>query len=272
MVDTNVFSFQVADNAANRAIFVLRNDGTLWYDPVTSSENPAQVDGNVGAFWALDSETVLVVGTDGNLWYTPYPFGQVPNPSRILVDSNVYGIQAPGFGVYSLRRDSTLWWTNLPSLIPSPSQQLQVDGNVAYFQALDDQTVFVAGTDGNLWFTPGPFGQVPSPNRQQVDGSVKAIDAVDSQTVFVLGTDGNLWYTPAPFGQVPNPQRGQVDGDVYGFQAVDDQTVFVLGYDANLWYTPGPFHQNAQIPNPNRLQVDGEVWPQGPVFGSGGGG
>jgi hypothetical protein len=217
-----------------------------------------------------------VVGSDGNLWWTPSPFGQVPNPNRVLVDSNVLGVQAPGWGVFTLRNDHTLWWSSLPgpSLIASPSQQLQVDGSVAYFQALDDQTVFVTGTDGNLWYTPGPFGQVPNPNRGQVDGNVKAIDVVDSQNVFVLGNDGNLWYTRGPFLPnlpIPNPNRGQVDGDVYGFQAVDSQTVFVLGFDGVLWYTRGPFLPNAQIPNPNRLPVDTEVYGRPPVLIGGGG-
>jgi hypothetical protein len=49
-----------------------------------------------------------------------------------------------------------------------------VDGNVADFQALDSNFIYVLGTDGNLWFehsVNGKFGQIPPP-RGKVDANV----------------------------------------------------------------------------------------------------
>jgi hypothetical protein len=47
-----------------------------------------QVDGNVQAFQARDSQTVLVLVNGGNLWLEHAPFGAVP-PARQQVDGNV---------------------------------------------------------------------------------------------------------------------------------------------------------------------------------------
>jgi hypothetical protein len=74
---------------------------------------------------------------------------------------------------------------------------VQVDGNVAAFQALDANTAFVLGTDGNLW-REQVTGAVPPP-RVQLDGNVADFRVLDASTVFVVGTDRKLW-REHPFG------------------------------------------------------------------------
>ncbi len=94
------------------------------------------------------------------------------------------------------------------------------------FHGLNDQTIYVLGSDGNLWLehsvnlispgAPGTFGQVPPP-REHVDGNVAAFQPLDPNTVYVLGSDGNLWLEHSiggKFGQVPPPRdtgTGNVD-------------------------------------------------------------
>ena len=181
--------------------------------------------GNAG-YVALDGQTVFVRGQDGNLWFTPAPFGQVPNPNRVLVDSNIIGFVPMNAGV-------------------------------------DIPVVYVLGSDRILWSTPGPFfgGEpVPNPNRVELDSLVLNYQALDAQTVFVLRADRTLWYNPQ------DGIQGQVDGNVLYFQALSDQDVFVLGTDGKLWYTPGPFLPKRPIPNPNRVLIDSNMYARFPGF------
>jgi hypothetical protein len=117
------------------------------------------------------------------------------------------------------------------AMTTTPSSSLGLS-YASSFSVIDDNTIYVLGTDGNLWLehaVNGKFGQVPPP-REPVDGNVLAFQAVDANTIFVLGTDGNLWLEHAinsKFGQVP-PPRELVDGNVIAFQAIDVNSVFVL--------------------------------------------
>jgi hypothetical protein len=116
-----------------------------------------------------------------------------------------------------------------------------VDGNVAEFQALDNNLVCVLGTDGNLWHEQGDMH-----NRSWVDGNVAQFHAIDNHLVYVRGTDGNLWREQ---GDMHN--RSWVDANVADFQPIDTKTVYVLGTDGNLWREQGDMH--------TRSQVDGNV-------------
>ena len=140
------------------------------------------------------------------------------------------------------------------------------DGNVAAFQAMNSEQVYVLGTDGNLWLehsVNGKFGQVPPP-RDHVDGNVAAFVALpqDVNTIYVLGIDGNLWLEHSvngKFGQVP-PPREHVDGNVIAFQPIDYAytSVNVLGEDGNLWLEHSVNGKFGQVPPP-REHVDGNV-------------
>jgi len=154
--------------------------------------------------------------------------------------------------VLVLGTDQKLWIEHAPFGNLPPTRQ-QIDGNVAAFDAVDENNVYVLGTDANLWLEFGPFGPVPPP-RQPVDFSVADFDPVDANTIYVLDKDGNLWLEHDPFNSVP-PTREQVDGNVAAFDAIDANTIYVLGKDGNLWLEHGPFNS---VP-PTREQVDGNV-------------
>jgi hypothetical protein len=159
------------------------------------------VDGNVQAFQALDTQTILVLGQDGNLWLEFSPFGVNVPPARQQVDGGVRAFQALDIQtVLVLGTDGNLWLESSPFGASVPPARQQIDGSVQAFQVLDTQTVLVLGTDGNLWLESSPFGVNVPPARQQVDGSVQAFQALDTQTVLVLGGDRNLWLERARFG------------------------------------------------------------------------
>jgi hypothetical protein len=69
---------------------------------------------------------------DGNLWYTPAPFGQVPNPNRQRVDSNINDYQpVDRQTIFVLGSEGNLWYTPAPfGQVPNANRR-QVDGNVS---------------------------------------------------------------------------------------------------------------------------------------------
>jgi hypothetical protein len=141
------------------------------------------------------------------------------------------------------------WLEHGPFNSVPPARQ-QVDGNVAAFEAIDANHLYVLGSNGALWLEQGPFGTVP-PSRQQVDGNVTAFSQLGTNAVYVLGSDRNLWLETVPFGVIP-PPRGHVDGNVAAFDPVDGENLYVLGSDGKLWLEVGPF---GAVP-PGRTLVD----------------
>lgn len=241
-----------------------------WSTGLSARSRPPrqQVDGNVAAFDALDTNTIYVLGQDRTLWLEHGPFNSVP-PLRQQVDGNVAAFDALDANtIYVLGRDGTLWLEHGPfGSVPPPRQQ--VDGNVAAFAALDANTIYVLGSNGALWLEHGPFGKVPPP-RQQVDGNVAAFAALDANTIYVLSQDGTLWLEHGPFNSVP-PPRQPVDRNVTAFDPVDGNNVYVFGSDGKLWLEFGPF---GRVP-PSRQIVDvfglpsTQAWNGGVGFGSG---
>jgi hypothetical protein len=233
-VDANVAGFQALDKAT---VYVLKTDGSLWFIPLTELGLPdlariRLVQNNVADFQVMEvveggfrrTDAIVVLGTDGNLWLAAH--GQ--SPAHIIVNG-VFDFQAlynqdGGLASFVLQPGGNLGYCF--ELFPDPNP-VSVDTNVAQFQAVDSQTVYVLGEDNNLWFLPGPFG-IPNPSRARVDGDVFAFQVMDPQFaltpgVYVLGNDFNLWFTPGPFvpnRPIPNPMRGQVDGSVAAFQAL----------------------------------------------------
>ena len=203
----------------------------------------------------MANQQIFVRGNDGNLWLETGPFGAVPLPPCVVPGQGSCRVQVDGnvSNIFSQVGENRVWRTP--------------------FQALDQNTIFVLGSDNNLWLEFAPFGTVP-PKRTQIDANVDTFQALDQNTVLVQGTDGNLWLEISPFGTVP-PYRTQVDGSVNAFQALDQDTIFVLGNDGNLWLEYGPF---GQVPLPPcggtsscRAQVDANVlqfWAPEPTPGS----
>jgi hypothetical protein len=217
-----------------------------------------QVDGNVAAFDAIDSNTIYVLGQDGKLWLEHGPFGSVP-PPRQQVDGNVAAFAAIDANtIYVLGSNGALWLEHGPfGSVPPPREQ--VDGNVAAFGAIDANTIYVLGQDGKLWLEFGPFSSVPPP-RQQVDGNVAAFDSVDRNNVYVLGSDGKLWLEFGPFSTVP-PRRAIVDalgfpstlvwngGVGFGSGATNANSNFTLSMSSNgTVMFSGQYNDTGSIP------------------------
>jgi hypothetical protein len=264
-VDGNVAGFQ----GAGESVFVLGQDGNLWFIPGPFGEVPNRgrvlIQSNVANFQVPYDEYVFTLTHDRNLWCVDNPHWG--DNRTLLMASDVARIQAVTdgpFGVFALHTNDALAFVVSQDGGFSWEEFGIFDFNVAQFQAMDSQTVYVLGQDGRLWLTPG-YGSINP--RAQIDSDVRAFQAVDPGStyvpgVYVLGADNNLWFTPGPFhpkSPLPNPNRGQVDGNVAAFQAVRYSTVFVAGFDGNLWYTPGNFLPGFPIPNPHRAQVDGNV-------------
>jgi hypothetical protein len=120
---------------------------------------------------------------------------------------------------------------------------------------VDENNVFVLGSDRNLWLETAPFGfQIPLPpnQRPQVDGKVLEFTVNSINSLYVLGTDRNLWLEFGPFvpnGKVP-PLRTYIDGNVGAWQPTSGSDVFVLGTDHKLWREWSPYGQA------NRAQID----------------
>lgn len=247
-------------------VYVLGSDGNLWLEtgPFGNQIPPSrlQVDGNVAAFQALDSNNVFVLGSDRNLWLEKWPYGNIAQTirTRLQVDANAGAFQAIvspyGNKVFVLGSDGNLWCETWPSgdVSQTIKTRQQIDASVRAFQALDVYDLVVLGADGKLWFEGAPWGNVAQTikSRKQIDANVRSFQPIDGYHVFVLGTDGNLWLEiwPAPGPTAPykawgNLQetlknRRQVDANVAAFQAIDLNTVFVLGGDGNLWLETSP--------------------------------
>jgi NHL repeat len=227
-VDANVAAFQAITSSYGNKVFVLGTDGNLWCEPwptgdVTQTiKTRQQIDGTVKAFQALDVYDVFVLGADGNLWWEGLPFGDVAETikNRRQVDAAVKTFQPiDGYNIFVLGTNNNLWLETWP--VPGPNAPVykawgnvqetinnrrQVDANVAAFQAIDVNTVFVLGKDGNLWLETSPWGNVtPTTNtRQHVDANVGAFNvwvdehnALGDWVVLVKDTDHILWHEQA---------------------------------------------------------------------------
>jgi hypothetical protein len=271
------------------------------------AEQPVPIDANVAQWEALDANTVLVLSSeDNNLWLEYAPFGTMPPlpcfvplsnvqqfSCRIQIDANVASFETLGNNIFSVfvqsSLDNKLWWEfgpfggidlqNWPTCTSSPpvSCRIQVDGNVAFFDATPQglfggiQAYVISSQDHNLWLEYGPFGGFDPQNwptctsspphvscRIQVDGNVgynvrhPSLSGVDY--VFVQSSlDNKLWLEYGPFGgfdpqnwptcmsYTPASCRIQVDGKVQSFWPLNLNTVFVVGSDNNLWLEFGPF-------------------------------
>jgi hypothetical protein len=245
-------------------IYVLGTDRNFWLEtgpfkkngPIPPGRTP--VDSNVFDFESVDKNNVYVLRTDGNLWLESAPWGQVP-PGK-PVAGNVLGFDGLAVTGLQLMINSkpaiyVLYANGDLSLVrfeETPPVITPVDSNVINFAAIDENNVYVLGSDRKLWLEYAPFG--PS-NRAQVDGNVLDFEALDGGDIYVLGTDRNLWLEHGPFlinGPIP-PSRTPIDGNVRGFQATPGSNVFVLGTDNNLWLEFPPYGPQ------NRARVDGNV-------------
>jgi NHL repeat len=245
-IDGNVAAFQAVLSGYGDYIFVLGTDGNLWWETWPPSGSVAQtiatrqqIDANVKKFVPLDVYDVFVLGGDGNLWWEGLPFGNVAQTmkNRKQVDANVKTFQPiDGYNIYVLGTDGNLWLESWPLPPPgTPSydawgnvqetmqNRKQVDGNVAAFQAVDVNTVFVLGQDGNLWLETSPWGNVGHTveTRQHVDTNIEAFYVwVDEHNmegnwmVFVKDTDHALWYDISPPPPSTTWTRVQVDRNV----------------------------------------------------------
>ncbi|MGC1321714.1 MAG: hypothetical protein WA849_06005 [Candidatus Udaeobacter sp.] len=242
----------------------------FWSGPVNT--NDPTVTGTLIAScpgYANNSKTVpLLIGFDHSTIHNTVNFVLTP-----LSALTFQPVQPRNMCIYVLGSDGNLWFETGPFGNQVPPPRLQVDGNVAAFQALDGNNVVVLGTDGNLWYEVWPFGNVQEviKNRKQVDGNVGAFQAVLSgygNNIFVLGTDGNLWCETWPPVNVKETikTRKQIDANVGAFQALDVNDAFVLGTDGNLWFEGLPFGSVAQTIK-NRRQVDAKVKTFQPIDG-----
>jgi hypothetical protein len=188
------------------------------------------VDGSVKSFKAVDATEVYVLGTDGKLWDE---WGTMA--SRTLVYTGVADYQVVGGVPYVLDTAGNLWRNPFGTWI-------WVDANVASFQALDWQMVYVKGTDNKLWLETGNYT-----SRTFVDANVATFQGLDTTTVFVLGSDGKLWHEVGSY-----LARTMVDANVASFQATSTEDIFVEGTDGNLWNERGDYTQ--------RMPVDGNVF------------
>ena len=111
-------------------------------------------------------------------------------------------------------------WGNVQETI---NNRRQVDANVAAFQAIDVNTVFVLGKDGNLWLETSPWGNVTQTTntRQHVDANVGAFNvwvdehnALGDWVVLVKDTDHILWHEQASAPPWKTWTRMQIDGSV----------------------------------------------------------
>lgn len=244
-IDGNVGAFEVVQSGYGNRVFVLGTDGNLWSETWPPSGDVAQmiatrqhIDSDVRDFRAMDVNDLTVLGSDGNLWWEGLPFGNVAQTirNRRQIDGNVVAFQPiDGYNIYVLGTDGKLWLETWP--VPGPNtpnyrawgnvqetinRRKQVDANVAVFQAVDVNTVFVLGSDGNLWHEMAPWGDVTqtTTTRHHVDANVSAfyvwVDAhntLDDWVVFARDTDRNLWHEQSP---VPweSWSRFQIDGGV----------------------------------------------------------
>jgi hypothetical protein len=111
-----------------------------------------------------------------------------------------------------------------------------VDDQVAAFQAIDANTVFVQSTDGKLWRETGDMR-----TRKLAASAVKAFQYVpDGDTLYVLTSSGQLWRQAGGKAQ-------EVDHDVAAFHAADMNLVYVQGTDGRLWKILGTRDQAVLI-------------------------
>ncbi len=261
-VRPDVSSF-VATSAAT--VYYTDDSGTLWeytdnWATPSASAHPVQIDGHVAAFLPTGPNLLVLSHSDHKLWLEYPPFGREVPPKRMLIDENVAAFSdlfitdEAGFRksppgtltqIFVRRTDLTLWlegWFQPQNTDHTQRMaSVQVDGNVAGFQAFDTSNVAVLGFDRNLWLETGPWGQIP-PSRQQIDANVNTFVSTGGPNEFaIIGSDNKLWFATAPWGQVP-PQRTLIDANVQAaFPNRQLAQYFVLGLDGKLWYEYGNF-------------------------------
>jgi len=167
LVDTNVKQFYQGANPPD--IFVLGMCGNLWLEHGVASIR-VLVDTNVRSFRALgDFSFVWALGTDGNLWLDFAPFGVIPPPNRVLIDSNVLAFQPlDRSDVMVLRHDGTLWLEHGDTGTPT---RASISTDVMEFVASDTQNVLVLTSDGELWWKESRRGSIP-PVETLIDRTV----------------------------------------------------------------------------------------------------
>jgi hypothetical protein len=194
--------FETAPQGAN---------GAQWGDVASTIATRQQVDGSVQAFQVMDAQTLFVLGNDGNLWFETAPdwggaWGNVAGTiaNRLQVDGDVMQFWATGLGtVFVLGNDLNLWletgpWGDVGSTIQF---RVQIDANANDLQPLDENTVFVLGHDGNLWLEVGrPFIDVAHTiaARSFVASNVLVFGALTAGQLYYVDGDSNLWYMEPP--------------------------------------------------------------------------
>jgi len=178
--------------------------------------------------------------------------------------------------IYVLGTDSSLWLETQPK---RDAQPVQVDGNVAAFQAMDADHAFVLGSDGNLWLANSPWGFLPPRDRQPVAADVMSFSAADDISVYVLDRNGELTLREAPsWSPGPNIATGVLaftfaSNGVYWITEVNGVSELYLSTPispspATAWKQNGPIDANVaaiacNTSDPNGLLVlgtDGNLW------------
>jgi hypothetical protein len=189
-IDGTVAAF----NAINAAlIYVLGTDHRLWRE-LGDAGKRTEVDRSVKDFQAVDGSVVYVLGADGQLWR------EVGNAqSRAFVAKQVVAFQYLPVGndtTYVQTADGVLWRKK------GNDEPVRVDQEVAAFEAIDAQLVYVLGNDGRLWRETGGRDQAVLVDRDVLVGAGKAaFQAPDPAHVYLLGSDHKLWAETMPAGR-----------------------------------------------------------------------
>ncbi len=214
-VDGNVRSFQTID--ANK-VFVLGNDGNLWLETGPwGTVPPSRIEiggGNIAAFQALGSAPglqVFVLAHDGTLWLNTVGGG---SSGQQVGGGNIAAFQvAPGTNnqVYVLAKNRTFWLNTVGEGATAP----QIDANAVAFHAIDNDHVYVLGSDGKLWLEQGPWGHVP-PTRQLVDQNVSQQGDVSTSPPPPPPSDVTVTSSEIVFNHHMNltPPDGVIEGPV----------------------------------------------------------
>jgi hypothetical protein len=179
-------------------VYVLKTDGTIWRE-LNDPQDRRQVDAHIAHFQAVNEGLIFVLDDRGRLWRE-----RPKTAERDKITDNVMLFQA-----ISYTDTFYLWLSNRDLWHDEDGSRGHkwVDGNVWDFQAINDNVVYVLGTDLTLWREPGQMA-----GRGQVGQNVVEFQGINETLVYVLTEDGRLWRSRHNVG-VPD-EVDEVDDNV----------------------------------------------------------
>lgn len=250
-----------------RALYELRNDGSLWTYTGTPMTGWQQIDGNTAiSTIASNPTTVYELHNDGSVWV----YTGTPMTGWTKLDSNT-GIASIATSsdndLYELHTDGSIW-----KYTGTPMTGWQQIGNNASTTSIATAgpTLYQLHSDGSTWVYTG----TPNSGWTELDNNATTTQiTAQGSSLYELHNDGSIWsYTGTPFtgwqeiGSNTATNAITVGGDGTVYQKQSDGSIWsytgtpITGWqelDANTTITGTPAGDDTSL---YETHNDGSIW------------